>query len=63
VQVQQHAKNERERITADQFVGFGVLGDAELRHPGSVPHRLEDDAFAKPRDTPRLRSGSLRRAM
>jgi hypothetical protein len=32
VLVQEHAKNERERVSAEQLVGGGVLGDAELRH-------------------------------
>jgi hypothetical protein len=37
VLVEQHAQNERERVAAEQ-VGGGVLGDAELRRPGSEPH-------------------------
>jgi hypothetical protein len=39
VLVEQHPKNERERVAAEQLVGGVVLGDAELGHPGSVPHR------------------------
>jgi hypothetical protein len=39
VLVQQHAENERDRVSAVKPIGGGVLGDAELRHPGSVPQR------------------------
>jgi len=34
VLVQQHAKNQRERISAQQLVGSPVLSNAESGHPG-----------------------------
>jgi hypothetical protein len=42
VLVEHHAKKQGERIPAEQFVGGGVLGDAQLWHAGSVPHRPDD---------------------
>jgi len=34
VLVQQHAEHEGERVSTEQLVGRGVLGDAESRHTG-----------------------------
>jgi len=38
VLVEQQAEHECERIAAEQLVGAGVLGVAELGHRGGVPH-------------------------
>lgn len=40
--VEHHPHDEGERIAAEQFVRRRVLGDAQLSHAGSVPHRLGD---------------------
>jgi hypothetical protein len=35
--VEQHPEEQGERVAAEQLVGGGVLGDAQLGHNGSVP--------------------------
>jgi hypothetical protein len=37
VLVEEHPDQQRERVAAEQFVGRGILGDAQLRHAGRVP--------------------------
>ena len=44
VPVQQHADKQRERVAAEQLVGGVVLGDAESRHLGSLPHAVPHEA-------------------
>jgi hypothetical protein len=49
VLVEQHPKKERERVATEQLIGGKVLGDAELRHPGSVPHEARGRGTAPQR--------------
>jgi hypothetical protein len=49
VLVQQHPDQEGERVATEQLIGGKVLGDAELRHPGSVPHEARGRGTAPQR--------------
>jgi hypothetical protein len=39
VLVEQHPEQQGERVTAEQLVGCGVLGEAEIRHAAILPQR------------------------
>jgi hypothetical protein len=53
VLVQQHAEHEGERVSTEQLVGRGVLGDAESRHTGDGAAG-PSERNRRPARTPRL---------